>query len=460
MEAGELFIKIGAVTDLTSVRNSIATITGAFAGVQYGLSKFFDTAISKASGMQNFEMQTGLMADKLQILSQVAQSVNLDIGEEDVARSISNIQKMLTDIKLGGGDLTGFRMLNLNPFGNAFDILDQVRDRIKGLDDATATNLIQRIGIDPKMLSVLRLSNEEFAKLGKNFFLSKEQRESVLEFGKSIKQLTLGFKGLKDQAIAQLAPELTKLVKNVFQWLNDNSDKIVAGISAITLTFVDFSKAVTNAFNLIASGLDMISSGGGIEILSKGLVLLALSFSPVILGLTLFIGLLDDIKVWMNGGESLFGGLYQAISKIPNLEFVFGGAAALVFLQKLGSLLNTVAAALMTTATATKLLKGVGFFLILEGLAALYNNKDEIKEYFDKQFPTIRSEEANAGSVNNIVTNGGGNYSNTTNSKNDSSNKTITNNITMTIQSNANNNKEVADYITNQFTDLQMGFLR
>ena len=459
MNIGDLFLTIGAKTDMASIRNSVATLTAAFAGVSYGLNKFLNTTISKATDMQNFELQTGLAANRLLELQQVAQSVNLGISAEDVTRSIMGLQKAITDIKLGLGDVTPFRLLGIDPRGGVFNVLDQIRNRIQGLDNATAVNMIQRLGLDPKMLSVLRLSNQEYEKLSKNVFLNTKQRSEVLALGQAVKQLTLYFIGLKDQAVAKISPQLTLLVEKFFKWMKDNSKDIINAISQITNIFAHLGEAVGRSFDLIASGISYITkSSNGIEILAGTVAMLALTFKPVLFALTAIMLLLDDIQVWKLGGQSLFGGLYDALAKIPDIEKHLGFAAAAVALDKLVPMVWKLAAGLWSVGGASNLIRKAGLFVLLEGLSYLYGHKDKITSAISEAFKyepdegddlVWKDELVNANnnlSISDVLSKNSSNVLNNI----DNTNNSVTNNITMNIQSQSDNPKDVGNEVLNQ----------
>jgi hypothetical protein len=330
MKIADFFLELGMKADtetLGKVNDAVKTLGKGLAAVQiawgaalFGLERFVNGTLDGVVALKNLNQQTGLSIEKLQEWQQAAQLSNLAISAEQIAASIGNLQQSLSAIKMGQGNAAPFQMLGIDVNGkDAFQVLEQVRARIKGLDAGVATNLISQLGLNPEMINVLRLSNAEFQKLGQNIFLSRQQRDNIYSLGLAFRELTLRLSALKDQAVAKIAPELERLIKNFFQWMKDNGDKIIAVISGIANAFTIFVRAVGNAFALVSDlVMGLFNAEGAVKALAAAFGLLALNFAPFTVGLLLLIALLDDIRVWQKGGDSLFGNFYSGISNFIN----------------------------------------------------------------------------------------------------------------------------------------------
>ena len=320
MVIDELFIALGIKADtntldkvnkgIKSIGVSFTVATAAIGGGIFALQKFVQGTLDSSVAMQNFNQQTGLSIEKLQQWQQAGQLSNLALSAEQVSSSIGGLQKNLAAIRMGQGNIAPFQLLGLDVGGDAFNVLDQLRSRVKNLDNQTATNLISQLGLSPEMLNVLKLSNEEFSKLSKNRFLSGQQQKDIISLGTSFKALTLSLKSIKDQAVAQIAPSLKGLVDNFFKWLNENGDKIISIVVKIAKGFGDFVQAIGNATTTV---LDLISGLSEIPhiftVISVGIGVLVAAIYPFYATLLLIIGILDDIAVWKQGGKSLIGSI-------------------------------------------------------------------------------------------------------------------------------------------------------
>lgn len=340
---GELFINLGVKGDtkkldefkgsVTKLRSNLIAVGAAFTGAVVGLNTLVNSSLKGVVSLQNLSNQTGLAVENLQKLQQAGQLSNLALSADQIAQSIGNLQKNINDITVfGEGNITPFSQLGVDPMQSktAFEVLERVRENIKGLNAATATNLISKIGLSPEFINILRLSREEFDKLSNNMFLSGQQRKDIDKLGTSMKSLQLRFIALKDQAVAKLAPELDKLVNQFFKWVDDNGDNIIQLISGIGKSFAVFTKAVSGAFSLVSGFINKISGlENGITILTAAMAGLLLTFRPFLLGLGAIVLLLEDFAVFSAGGESLIGDLVNAFKEMPNIVKLLGGGLAI-----------------------------------------------------------------------------------------------------------------------------------
>ena len=299
MNIGEFFVKLGVNADFVTVdkfgkaiqgeAKRLTTLAVVATGAAVAFDRLYNSTVQNTVALQNFRNQTGLSINQLQRWQVASQLSDITLTAEQTAQSIAGLQKNLTDIKLGAGDVSGFQLLGIQVAGkNAFQVLEDVREAIKGLDDATATNLIQRIGLSPQFINVLRQSREEFEKLGKGRFLSEKQRKQVLALGTAFTKFKIESKLLKDELLAGLTPQIMELFKGFQQLLRFGKDLIL-----------DISK--------------MDEAMTGLKIAAAAL---AIAFAPVtsaVLGLFL---LLEDFVAYTEGRKSVLGDFLKAFGTV------------------------------------------------------------------------------------------------------------------------------------------------
>lgn len=351
MKIGELFVQLGFKTDketlrkfnqgINNLKKDVLTLQVAFAGAIFGLDRFVKGTLEGVVALTNLNRQTGLSIRELQKWRQAGQLANLNLNAEEISNSIAKLQDNLAQIRRGRGNVAPFQLLGIDIAGkDAFQVLESIRGAIVGVSDAQATSLIKKLGLDSRFINILRLTREEFEKLGKNIFLTPAQQRSILKVGQSFKMLTLRLKALKDQAVAKISPQLEKLIKNFFMWIDKNGTKIINTISGLARVFGTFAEAVGNAFSLITQMLERVFGlENGIKALALAFGVLSLSFSPFLAGLILIIGFLDDIRVWIEGGDALFGKFYDfldgLISRFDGLTETFNKIGETSFFKKL-----------------------------------------------------------------------------------------------------------------------------
>ena len=100
--------------------------------------------------------------------------VNYNSTPEQVANTMQTLAQNLYDIRMGRGDISPYQELSFvggksfNPLGMTVEqLIESVREAIKGVNDVQATNIITRMGFSPDDLLMLRMSREEFEKINR-----------------------------------------------------------------------------------------------------------------------------------------------------------------------------------------------------------------------------------------------------------------------------------------------------
>lgn len=310
MTIAELFIKLGVDVDqkgLNNIKDSIngitksATLTvAAISGALFAIERLASGTIKSAIEMRNFNQQTGLSIEELQKWQAVAAQSGAGLSIDEITSSVKSLQDSLTDTRFGGAGKSGIlSLLGITTFGakNAFEVLDEVREKIKGLDDAGATNLIEKLGLNPKMISVLRLSNEEFEKLSKKDFLSEEQIRIITDLGVAFNNLRFDLGLVKDKAIVDLTPALRELI-NIIRSLSE----------LVVSATIGFKKLyeIVQANEFLFSRLKVL------------FLALAVVLAPVQTAIIALVLAMDDLNTYLQGGESLIGNTIEEIMKWKN----------------------------------------------------------------------------------------------------------------------------------------------
>lgn len=260
------------------------------AAVTLAIKAFTDATVDAAVSVQNFTNQTGLLGERLQKWQVAAELSDITLGAEQVAQSIAGLEQNLAQIRLGGGNVSPFQLLGIDVADkNAFQVLEQVRSSIQGLDSATATNLITQLGLTPQFINVLRLSRKEFEGLfGDRALLGKDKRDDVVAMGTSFADLRLRIVALKDQIVAAFAPALT----------------------AISNGLGKFVERVTRTIDKISDLSEYIKAIGVVVGLA------VVRFVPIVKVLTAVGLVIDDLLVALEGGDSIIGRFGDAVVKM------------------------------------------------------------------------------------------------------------------------------------------------
>lgn len=212
--------KKGIEGTITAFRGAVAGIT-AFIGVAtiaYNVIDRMASAFAQANQkMITFQRTTGLSFSSLNKYASASAAVNYNATIEGTAQSMQRVAQNLWDIRMGRGDISPYQELAyvggraFNPMGMSVEqVIENVREAIKGVNDLQATNIITRMGFSPDDLLMLRMSREEFEKIN-SLFLTPQQREAMNKYALELKRVQLEFNLLKEKALLKIMPDFVKL---------------------------------------------------------------------------------------------------------------------------------------------------------------------------------------------------------------------------------------------------------
>lgn len=234
-------------------------------------------------------------------------------GIEGVGQQIQSLEQKIFNLKLTGQGASGFQMGGIMPT-NANDVMNQLRRRVSGMSNSSATFLLQQMGLDPKMLTLLRMTREEwdeFIKATNQYTLTEKQRREIEKMNRELQTAKLKISYFKDVIVKALMPVVLKLTQDFafitgkiakfIEWL-DKGDSVGA---KVTKTLLGIAGAI-----------------GAIRI-----AMIALSAHPIIATITIVLGLLiqlwqfiehiaDDINHFKNGGGSLLGVIVKGLQDL------------------------------------------------------------------------------------------------------------------------------------------------
>ena len=238
----------------------------------------------------NFNRQTGLALANVNKIAGAGMLVDYNLNPENVMGSMQALESNLAQIRLGEGNIAPFQLLGISPVGkNAVQVIEDLRQAIKGIDDMTATNIIQQMGLSPEMLSILRMSKEEmeqYSAIAQQYMLSPEQRQAMQQYAMGLRLVHMQLSYLKDTIILKVMPAFIDFSKNFANILQQGSK------------FIDI---IQNVLKMIPQ-LKLALGGLAMFILAR--------FNPIIAALTGLYLILEDIAVWFAGGKSLTGQIF------------------------------------------------------------------------------------------------------------------------------------------------------
>lgn len=310
----------------------VGAITGAF----YALNRLTADLAKSNQAMLNLTRNTDIALATFQKWDGLGKL----FGIENAEQQLSSLNEKIFNLKLTGEGARGFQLAGIMPT-NAEDVLEQLRNRVKGMSDTSATYLLQQMGIDPQMLTLLRMSREEFTALGeeiKKYQLTPEQRVQIQQMNAQIQLAGQKLEYFKNILVIELMPHFVKLMQAIatvterlasfVTWLTKSDStgaRITRTILKITAVFALWLASIKGVVLLLTKLPLMIGAiTKAVTVLRGALTLL--SAHPIVAAITAIIGALmllaDDISHYYNGGGSVLGVIMKGLQDLDIKGFL------------------------------------------------------------------------------------------------------------------------------------------
>lgn len=277
---------------LREIRNIALAVTGAI----YALSRLSNSLIQSNQEFLNLTRNSDIALGVFQKWNNVGRM----FGVKNAAQQLFNLNQRLYELKLTGEGADGFILAGINPLGqDAEGVMEQLRNRVANLDDTTATFLLTRMGLDPTMLHLLRMTREEFEAYNRatsKYRLTEEQSKQLQLMNAQLEIARIKIQYLKDRAILAILPYFIKFmnvvamtgdkIKQLIDWLNGDSAwakfvRFILKAVAVFALWVTTITALAKTFQILAGVITAVR-----------IALLALTAHPIIAAITALIGLI------------------------------------------------------------------------------------------------------------------------------------------------------------------------
>ena len=294
-----------ATLSIKGTIGAIAGIAGAVAGAYWALDRLTDSLAKQNLQWLNLTRQSDIALSTFQKWGTIGKIVGVD----NAAQQLENLNQKIFNLRLTGEGAKGFQMAGIMPT-NAEDVLEQLRGRIAGMSNTTATYLLQQMGLDPKMITLLRMGREEweeYLEVSRKYALTDKQREDIDYYNRQLQVARIKIQYFKDKAILALMPAFTKLTTSlvrVFELLLRIANVIKKPLAAFIL-FGDRLKGLVGLTRGLSHNLTrLIIKSIRFAAVFRGL---GAVFARALFPLTALYLILDDLAVFFQGGDSLIG---------------------------------------------------------------------------------------------------------------------------------------------------------
>lgn len=347
----ELVTKIGFNVNEAPLRRVDALVgklkTGLIALVSIAAARqlfhFFEGFGAYADEIDKLSQRTGIGVESLQRLAYAAKISDIDMGQ--LSQSLAIFSKRLSGAdEEGKGAGETFKKLGIDPkkFKDTQELILAISDKISGLDDANKKTALsmELFGKSGAAMvpflnqgsNAIRAAFEEADAF--NAVLGKDAVEAGVHFDDTLKKISAFLRGTGLLLASKFIPYINKAVDWMVKWIKENRGLINSGLDifarVITRTFqllADVLGLIVDYLDLILKPLDILIKkftnseksikGVKVALLALAVVLAIIGIKLILIG-ALIAGIIliyDDVKTYLEGGESLFGPVYDKIKQ-------------------------------------------------------------------------------------------------------------------------------------------------
>lgn len=319
-----------ALDDLKSTALKAFAVIGGAALIKSAFSHYLEAAdsvakLSDAMGENASEMQAwgGAVALEGGSIESFNGSIkNLNEQMVQIATTGAGRSKKFFDaLGISATDATG----KVKP---ATSVLLELSDKFAGLSAQKAAGLGAKIGLDAGMIHLLmkgRQGVEDMLKAQKELGeYTKKDMDAAQDFNDSIDMTGKAMSMTAAKIFTLFAPSLTKLSNFVREamivmreWVEKVMPQLEAKLASVSAFFEKHGALIGAALTAVAAILAyiyvpaMLSAAAASFVAMLPLILIVAAIAAVSLAIG---ALVEDFLVWQAGGESAFGGVYQAVA--------------------------------------------------------------------------------------------------------------------------------------------------
>lgn len=334
-----------------NMRNVALAISGAI----YALNRITNTLVQNNQEFLNLIRNSDIALGTFQKWNNVGRM----FGVKNAAQQLASLNQRLFELKLTGQGAEGFMLAGINPMGqDAEGIMEQLRNRVAGLDDTAATFLLSQMGLDPTMLHLLRLTRKEFEDFNREvsgYQLTQKQTEDIQALNAQLEIARIKLQYLKDRAVLAIMPYFVKFMQSVVR-VTEGFMRLVKITSDYIQTMSPLQKGILG----IAAAVGVLKAA-----------LIALSAHPIVAGISAILGalflILDDIGAYFSGGRSgigyllyFFDELAQKLNEIKMPDWLSNIAGIMKNISKFMWNMNPLTWAMPDYDTVNSLIQGGG----------------------------------------------------------------------------------------------------
>lgn len=359
----EILISLGidtkqAQNNLNKLQNTfteLLKIGGSFAGL-FSLSSLANSFIETNKRINNLSQSLGENYEEIQAWGNIVKNVGGDVASFEGTLTTLNTGIQQIAINGNGSLLPVLNRLGVaikkdnGEFKKGTDILKELSGVFSTMSNSTAQGFGKMLGLDGGTINLLKQGSDNLnSLLEKQYKLglyTEKDGKLAMQFSNSLNELKQSLTSVMAVFVRAVLPTLQKfneLMLNVALFVRKYENFIKVFFTTLSTIFA--FRLVPAIYSTMKAFLSLKSSTAWL----------------IILG-TIIAGLIDDFIIWKQGGDALFGSLYEWLTKnkwaIDLLATTFASFIGLFAISKItnfGNALNNMIMGADKTISASKL---------------------------------------------------------------------------------------------------------
>ena len=231
-KVGELFVDLTFKSD-----NAVATISNMITKIgllQFGLSQIrngfenvFGETLKTGVELRNFNAQTDFSVERMQKWKAIAEQNN--VAFDSLIGAFKTLQQNRAEMLVGGGNMSPYAMLGIDPRQDPLKVFDQIREKISILDKGLQRWYLGQFGLSEDLMTIFSLSNDELNNYNSSLALTAEEVKDLTSLNQEWKGLTQDLGMVWDKFIANVSPTVSGFLgdlRDIISMFSEMSDSV------------------------------------------------------------------------------------------------------------------------------------------------------------------------------------------------------------------------------------------
>lgn len=231
-KVGELFVDLtfksdNAVATISNMITKIGLLQFGLSQIRNGFEKVFGETLKTGVELRNFNTQTDFSVERMQKWKAIAEQNN--VAFDSLIGAFKTLQQNRAEMLVGGGNMSPYAMLGIDPRQDPLKVFDQIREKISVLDKGLQRWYLGQFGLSEDLMTIFSLSNDELNNYNSSLALTAEEVKDLTSLNQEWKGLTQDLGMVWDKFIANVSPAVSGFLgdlRDVISMFSEMADSV------------------------------------------------------------------------------------------------------------------------------------------------------------------------------------------------------------------------------------------